>query len=183
MSSRDQKSDKVYAQLYLPKSLYDAIQLARKEKRRYNGRQFSNGLAFELGAQILLGIAENEEDILKQKLEDLEIHQTSINHQIHLTREQLERLEANNELIRVKGIKERQSLESLASKIVDSWDSIVLYKDQKNIDFIVRHFEGKLTRDKVVAVFPSKYEPAPTYEKAFNIASDLLAYEGDGLNV
>src|SRR5271169_4522510 len=108
MSSRDQKSDKVYAQLYIPKNLYDAVQLARKEKRRYNGQQFSNGLAFKLGAQILLGMAENEEDILKQKLEDLEIHQNSISSQRHLIREQLERLEANNKFIRAKNIKERQ---------------------------------------------------------------------------
>lgn len=183
MSSRGQKSDKVYAQLYLPKSLYDAIQLARTEKRRYNGRQFSNGLAFELGAQILLGIAENEEDILKQKLEDLEIHQTSINHQIHLINEQLERLEVKKKSIRAKDLKERQEVELLASKIVNSWDSIVLYKDKKNIDFIVRHFEGKLTRDKVAAIFPSIYEPAPTYETAFQIASDFLGYEGDGFDV
>ena len=91
MSLRSQKSDKVYAQLYIQKVLYDAMQNARKGKRRYNGRQFSNGLAFELGAQILLGTAENEEDVLKQKLEDIEIQQNSLNSQKQLICEQLER--------------------------------------------------------------------------------------------
>jgi hypothetical protein len=183
MSSRNQKSDKIYVNVYIPKNLRDSIQSAKNEGRRYCGRQFSNGLAFELGAKVLLGIAENEEDILKQKLDDLEIHQNSISSQRHLIREQLERLEANNEFIRAKNIKEKQDVELLASKIVDSWDSIVLYKDQKKIDFLVLHFEGKLIRDKVAAIFPSTYEQAPTYEEAFHIASDLLAYEGDGLNV
>jgi hypothetical protein len=59
----------------------------------------------------------------------------------------------------------------------------VIYREKKNIDLIVTRFEGKLTRDKVVAVFPLKYEPAPTHETAFQIASDLLGYEGDELNV
>jgi|SRR5271157_2952268 len=183
MGSIGQKSNKRYAHLYIPKDFHDAIQLSRKEKRRYNGRQFSNSLAFELGAQILLGIAENEEDILKQKLEDLEIQRNSINSQTRLINEQLERLEVKKEFIQAKILKEKQDVELLAAKIIDSWDSIVLYKDQKNIDFIVTHFEGKLTRDKVAAIFPLKYEPAPTNEKAFQIASGLLGYEGDGSDV
>ena len=127
MSSRGQKTDKIYVSVYLSKDLHNSLQLARKEKRRYNGRQFSNSLAFELDAQILLGIAENEEDILKQKLENLEIQQNSINSQTHLINEQLERLKAKNEYSQAKNIKERQNIELLASKIVDSWDFIVLY--------------------------------------------------------
>ena len=183
MSSRNQKSDKIYANLYIPKNLRDSIQDAKNEGRRYCGRQFSNGLAFELGAQILLGVAENEEDILKQKLENLEIQQNSISSQKYLIREQLERLEANNEFIQAKNLKERQAVELLASKIIESWDSVVIYREKKNIDLIVTRFEGKLTLDKVAAIFPSTYEPAPTYETAFQIASDLLGYEGDGSDV
>ena len=94
MSSRNQKSDKIYVNLYIPKNLRDSIQDAKNEGRRYYGRQFSNGLAFELGAKVLLGIAENEEDTLKQKLEDLEIHQTSINSQRNLINEKLEKLKS-----------------------------------------------------------------------------------------
>lgn len=183
MSSRNQKSDKVYVNLYIPKNLRDSIQNAKNEGRRYCGRQFSNGFAFELGAKVLLGIAENEEDILKKKLEDFEIHQNSISSQRHLINEQLERLEVKKKSIRAKDLKERQEVELLTSKIIESWDSIVLYKNKKNIDFIVLHFEGKLTLDKVAAIFPSIYEPAPTYETAFQIASDLLGYEGDGFGV
>ncbi len=149
MSSRGYKSEKIYVSLYIPKNLRDAIQNARNEGRRYNGRQFSNGLAFELGTQILLGVAENEEDILKQKLEDLDIQHNSINSQTHLIREQLEGLKARNELIEAKVIEEKADVELLAAKIRDLWDPIVLYKDRKNIDFIVRCFEGKLTREKI----------------------------------
>ena len=183
MSSRGQKTDKIYASVYLSKDLHNCLQLARKEKRRYNGRQFSNSLAFELGAQILLGIAENEEDILKKQLEDLEIQQNSINSQTSLINEQLEKLEAKKKFIQTQGMKERQDVELLALKIVDSWNFIVLYGEKKRIDYIVSYFEGKLTRDKVAAIFPSKYKPAPIYEEAFQIASGLLGYEGDLGNV
>jgi hypothetical protein len=183
MSSVGRKSEKIYAHLYLRKDLHDAIQNGRRDKKRYDGRLFSNGLAFELGADILLGVAENEEDVLKQKLEDIEIHQNSINSQRYIIREQLEKFEAKKKSIQDQGIKERQDVELLASKIIDLWDSIVLYKNTKNIDFIVRHFEGKLIWDKVASMFPLKYEPAPSSETAFQIAASLLEYEGDGWNV
>lgn len=92
----------------------------------------------------------------------------------------MERFEAKKKSIRAQGLKEKQDVELLASKIIDLWDSVVIYKDKKNIDFIVNYFEEKLTRDKVAAIFPSQYEPAPTYKEAFQIASGLLGYEGCG---
>jgi hypothetical protein len=180
MNSIGQKSAKKYAQLYISKDLHNSIQLARKDGRRYNGKLFSNGLAFEMGAHILLETAESEEDILKQKLEDIKIKQNSLNIQKRLTNEQLKGLEVKKEFTLARDIKDKQDVELLVSKIVDSWDSIVLYREKKNIDFIITQFEGKLTRDKVAAIFPLKYEPAPTYEEAFQIASGLLGYVGDG---
>jgi hypothetical protein len=95
----------------------------------------------------------------------------------------LEKFEAKKKSIRAQCLKERQDVELLASKIVDFWDSIVICGEKKNIDFIVTHFEGKLTRDKIAAIFPSKYMSVPTYEEAFYIASGLLGYEGDGSDV
>ena len=183
MSSRDQKSEKIYISVYASKELCNAIQDARKEGRRCNGRQFSNSLAYELGVQTLLGINDSEEDILKQEIEDLKIQQNSIHLQINKKRELLAESEAKNKSNHDKNIKERQEVELLTSKIRESWNPIVIYREMKHIDFIVTHFKEKLTREKVAAIFPSKYEPTPTYEKVFQIASDLLGYNGDGSNV
>lgn len=183
MSSGSQKSENINVNVYVSKNLRDSIQDAKKEGRSYHGKLFTNGLAFELGAKILLGIAENEEEIAKQKLEDLEIQKNSINSQICLMNEQLERSEAKKKSIRAQCLKEKQDVELLASKIINLWDSVVIYKDKKNIDFIVNYFDGKLTREKVESVFPSKYEPVPTHEEAFQIASCLLGYKGDVGNV
>jgi hypothetical protein len=183
VNTKSQKLNKKYAHLYILKDLHDAIQLARKENRRYNGRLFSNALAFELGAEILLGVSESEEDILKQKLGDLEIQQHSINSQTSLINEQLERLGVKKDLIRANAIKEKQDAELLASKIIDFWDYIALYGKKEYIDFIVAHFEGKLTRDQVAVIFPLKYEPAPTFEKCLQMASALLDMKEVAINV
>jgi hypothetical protein len=173
------KSGKKYVNVYMDATLAQAIQDARDSGRRYKGKLASYTLCIELGAGMLLGIKDNEADIIQQKLDDLDIKQSLIESERTLLREQL----ANVKIRQVAEIREideeRQTVQQLADEIVKLWDQILLKKQKQYITYLVG-LSPKLEKDKVEAIFPSRYQPAPAPDRAFQIAGKLLGYSGVG---
>jgi hypothetical protein len=158
-----------------PVCLVDAIQDARSAKRRYKDKIFSNRLAYEIGAKILLEIDDDEEEeVLDQRLADLEIQQSLINNQKRLLLDKKEKRNAEKKKKEVEILKGQQDIETLALKLNEYWEKITVFKQKECIGFILNSFPGRLTKGDVSAVFPDGSSQAPTHEEALQIATDLL---------
>jgi hypothetical protein len=172
-------SGKTYIPVYTHAHLAKAIQDGKAANRRYKGRIFSYALAFEIGANILLGIQDSEADIIQEKLDELDIKQSLIDSERTLLREQL----ANVKLRQVAEIKEideeKQTVQQLADEIIKLWDKITLKKQKQYINHLVE-LSPKLDKQTVEAIFPMRYQPAPAPDRAFQIAGKLLGYHGVG---
>lgn len=161
-----------------PACLVDAIQDARNAKRRYKDKIFSNRLAYEIGAKVLLEIDDDEEEeVIDQRLADLEVQQTLINSQKRLLLEKKEKRKADKKKKEEETLKKQLEIETLASKIREYWEDITVFKEKKCIGFIVNACPDKLTREKVTSIFPDSMIPIPSEEEAFRIAIDLLGAE------
>lgn len=158
------------------KNLVDGIQAGRLAGKRYKDKKFSNRLAFEIGAKVLLGIDdEEEEEVLDQRLADLEIQQSLIDNQKKLLLEKKEKRQAQKKKKEEEVLKSQQEIESLAAKINEYWEPITVFKQKECIGFILNAFPDRLAREKVSAVFPDEAAaPVPTYEEALHIATNLL---------
>lgn len=157
-------------------NLVDALQAARKAGRRYKDKGFSNRLAYEIGVKVLLEIEDEEEDeVLDQRLTDLDIQQSLIDNQRKLLIEKKEKRQAQKKKKKEEVLKSQQEIESLATKIIEQWESITVFKQKECIGFILNAFPGRLSRKNISAVFPDEAAASvPTYEEALRIATDLL---------
>ena len=158
-----------------PLCLVDAIQDARNAKRRYKDKMFSNRLVYEIGAKILLEIDDDEaEEYLDQRLTDVAVQISLLNNQKKLLTEKKKERTAEKRRKEEEFIKMQQTIESVASKIREYWEKITLLNKAECIDYIVNICPEKLTRERVVAVFPDRYCPIPTEEEALQRATSLL---------
>ncbi len=159
----------------VPKSLANAIQEARNKYEKFKGERISNRIIYNIGARVFLGIGDKNEEILHQKIKEIEVQENIIHSHKNLLLEQLDRCEAEKKTNEAEVFKAKQDRELLASEIIAKWDKIALLNQKENINFICNLFPAKLSKDKVKAVFPEKYTQAPTLEKALLTAEDLLS--------
>jgi hypothetical protein len=170
------REDLTKVTLEVPTYLVEAIRDARKAKKRYKGALYSNPLCFIIGAKVLSGLGEEEEEFLDQKLSDIQIQRALLDSEERMLLEQKKVNKAESQVKEAEISKRQQDIERLASMIVDKYKKITLNGRKENIGFIVAAFPDKLTKDKVAAVFAGKFneETVPTYEMALKIAADLL---------
>lgn len=157
-----------------PKSLVDAIQKARKAGKRYKGEVISNRLIYEIGARVYLGIGDETEEVLRHKIEEIEVQENIMRSQKQLLTEELERFEAEKKVKEAEVLKNQQDIETLSLKIIEYWERITSFKQKEYIGFIINLFPEKLTKETVSAIFPNRPSDAPTNEEAFKIATELL---------
>ena len=157
--------------------LHQEILSARKAGRRYGGKLYSCTLAFELGAKILLGREEPEEEAIKQELEEYRIQKASIEQKERMRVEQLQMMEASRVAKISEAEEQNNNIQRLAQKILDVWDYVILYKNNRIIESVVDIDREKLTRAKIEAVFPKRYKEKPTIDEAVKIAVNLLEGE------
>lgn len=157
--------------------LHQSILSARKAGRRYGGKLYSCTLAFELGAKILLGREDSEEEAIRQDIEECKIQKAAIEQKERMRLEQLQMMEASRTAKMLEAAEQNNNIQELAQKIIDAWDDVILYKKNRIIDSILDIDRERLTRSKVEAVFPKRYKNKPTIEEAVVIAVDLLEGE------
>lgn len=157
--------------------LHQEILAARKAGRRYGGKLYSCTLAFELGAKILLGREEPEEESIKQELEEYRIQKAAIEQQERRRVEQLQMMEASRVAKMSEAAEQNNNIQYLAQKIIETWDEVILFKNNRIIDSILDIDRRRLTRSKVEAVFPRRYKDKPTIDEAVVIAVNLLEGE------
>jgi predicted transcriptional regulator len=159
-------------------TLYNDLQVARKAGCMYNGKRFSNRLAYEIGVKVLLGINEKEEEeALKRKLEDVRIKKTLLDNQENLILASLKQHQEKKQKEIEAYAQVEQDVQKLAERIIKDWVSIRILKKIENIGFIVNMFPDRLTKSKVEKVFSEGGLEAPTIEEALEIASNLLGAE------
>lgn len=160
--------------------LHQAIVDARKAGKRQGKKLYSCTLAFELGARILLGLQESEEESIKQDIEEIKIQKAALAQKEHLITEQLRLMEASR-IAKVSNAEEQNNnVQVLAQRIIEVWDDIVIYKKHNLIYGLADIDRARLNNDKIEAVFPKRYSPKPSIDDAVKIAIDLLEGERVG---
>lgn len=157
--------------------LHQSVLAARKAGRRHGGKLISCTMAFELGARILLGLEENEADVIKQEIQELKTQKAEIEQKERLRLEQLRLMEASRAAKISEAEEQNNNVQILAQRIIDVWDAVVLYKKHTLINGIVDIDRTRLNKDKIEAVFPRRYAPKPSIDEAVKIAIDLLEGE------
>ncbi len=156
-------------------SLTSALQACRAAGRQYNSKKFSNRLAYEVGAKVLLGINEKEEEeALKRKLEDVRIKKTLLDNQENLILASLKQHQEKKRKEIEAYAQVEQDVQKLAERIIKDWVSIKILKKTENIGFIVNMFPERLTKSRLEKVFSEGGIEPPTIEEALEIASGLL---------
>jgi hypothetical protein len=158
--------------------LHKSILSARKEGRRYGGKLYSCTLAFELGAKILLGLEESEEDAIKQEIEELKTQKSALDQKERLRVEQLRILEASRTAKMSDASDKNTNVQKLAQRIIEVWDSVVIYRKYNIINSLVDIDVTRLNKAKIQAVFPKNYTVKPSIDEAIRIAINLLDGEG-----
>lgn len=158
----------------VPCYLADGIQKARAAGRTYKGRHVSHSLAYIIGSEVLLGIG--EEEVLEEKLNDLQVQRALIDSQERAILEQQKLSKKESKAKEDETLRKHQEIEKLASMIVEKYRAITLFKKTEEIGYIAAAFPDKLTKGKLAAVFAGGYEDEsePSYEEALSIAKDLL---------
>lgn len=157
--------------------LHQEILAARKAGRRYGGKLYSCTLAFELGAKILLGHEEPEEEAIRQDLEECRIQKAAIEQKERRKIEQLQMMEASRTAKLSEAAEQNNNVQMLANKIISVWDSVIFSKNTMIIESLLDIDRTRLTREKVEAVFPKRYRNKPTIDEAVVIAVNLLEGE------
>lgn len=155
----------------VPWDLADGIQKARDSGKRYKGNLYSYSLAFKIGAMILLDIAD-EENILLQKKNDITIQRSFLDSQERIIDDQLEAIRTKQKAEKEENLRKQEEIERLAAMIRSKYRKITVHKKTENIGYIINAFQGKLTRDKVAALFVKGEEPS--LETALKLAKELL---------
>lgn len=157
--------------------LHKAILAARKAGRRHGDKLVSCTMAFELGVTVLLGREESEEAVIKQDIEDIKTQKAVLEQKERMMLEQLQIMEASREAKMSEAAEQNNNVQRLAQRIIEVWDSIILYKNSRIIESLVDIDRERLTRIKVEAVFPKRYKQKPSIDEAVVIAVDLLEGE------
>lgn len=157
--------------------LHQAILAARKAGRRYGKKLISCTTAFELGARILLGLEENEEETIRQDIEDIKTQKAVIEKKERLMLEQLQLMQASKAAKIIEASDKNNNVQRLAQRILEVWDSVLIYNNHTILESLADIDRTKLTRVKIEAVFPKRYSPKPSIEDAVKIAMDLLEGE------
>lgn len=159
------------------KELHQAVLAARKSGRRYGGKLISCTMAFELGAKILLGLEENEEERLQQDIEELSSQESLISQKKKLRLEQLKMMQASKAAKIEQAAEQNDNVQKLASRILEIWDRVTQLNQRTLIGSLLDIDRVHLTRQKLETIFPKKATPKPSEEVAIRIAFELL--EGD----
>jgi len=161
-------------------SLHKDILAARKAGRRYGGKLYSCTLAFELGAKILLGCEEPEEEAIRQEIEECRVQKAAIDQKEKMRLEQLRMMEASKAAKLSDAAEQNKNVQKLAQRIIDVWDSIVIYKKYTIISSLVEIDKTRLTRPRLEAIFPKNIQQKPSIDEAVKMAVVLLEGEGIG---
>lgn len=157
--------------------LHRAILAARKAGRRHGGKLISCTMAFELGAKILLGLEENEEDVIKQDIEEIQTQKAALEQKERMRLEQLQMMQVSRAAKLEEAAVQNDNVQKLAQRILDVWETVILYKNTKIIESLLDIDRVRLTRHKVEAVFPKRYVERPSIDEAVQIAMTLLEGE------
>ena len=159
-------------------TLYNNLQAARAAGCMYNGKRFSNRLAYEMGVKLLLGISEEEEEeALNQKLADVRIKKTLMDNQEKLLLASLEKRRAKKQQEIKVCSQVEADVQKLADRIIQEWNAVKIYNKAGNIGFIYNMYPTKIDRASLEKVFAEGGLDAPTIEEAQVIASALLGVE------
>ncbi len=151
--------------------LADGIQKARDAGKRYKGNLFSYSLAFEVGARVLLDIAD-EEDILLQQKSDINVQRSLLDSRERIIDDQLKAKKTEKKAEKEEILRKQEDVKRLADMIIDKHQKITIFKKTQHIDYIVNAFSDKLTRDKVAAMFVGNEKPSR--ETALKLATEAL---------
>jgi hypothetical protein len=165
------------------RELHQALLTARRAGRRHGGKLFSCTMAFELGAKILLGLEESEEEVIKQDIEDIKAQKAALEQKERMRLEQLQMMEVSRAAKVSDASGKNNNVQRLAQRILDIWDNVIIYKKYALINGLVEIDKDRLTKERIEAVFPKIYAPKPTIEDAVLIATNLLKYDGEGVDV
>lgn len=172
---------KEYFKLYASSKLHQEMLEARAAGRRHGSKLYSCAMAFELGAKILLGLEEDEEELLQQDIEDLSLKESEIAQKKRLRYEQLKMMQSSKAAKMIEASEQNGNVQKLADRILEIWDNVTLYKKRTLIGSLVNIDNRHLTRAKLEAIFPTTYKNKPTQEDAIKIALDLLGYDGESV--
>jgi hypothetical protein len=154
--------------------LHQAVLKARKEGKRFGGKLISGTMCYELGARIYLGLEENEEEVIKRDLAELDLQEASINQRKRLRSEQLHMVQVSKAAKMIEATDKNETVQRLAQRILDIWDNVTLFQKRSLIGSLVDIDPRHLNRVKLEAIFPNRYAPKPSDDDAVKIAFNLL---------
>lgn len=175
------KDPKKYFKVYASENLYEEIQIARDAGRRHGGKIISNGMCFEIGARILLGMGEDEEEKLQNDLNELLVKESEIAQKKRLKFEQLKTMQTTKAVKLEHAAIQNDNVQKLANRILEVWDNVTILGKRSLIGSLVDIDSAQLNRTKLEAVFPRTYSKKPSDVDAIKIALDLLGYEGESV--
>jgi hypothetical protein len=155
----------------VPLDLADGIQKARDAGKRYNGDLFSYSLAFKVGAMVLLDLSDGEE-ILLQKKNDIMIQRNLLDSQEKIINDRLTAIKTEQKAEKEGFLQKQEEIKKVAHMIISDHEKITLFQKTEHISYIATAFPGKLTRDKVAALFVEKEKPS--LETALKLAKEAL---------
>lgn len=162
------------------KELHQAVLSARKAGRRYGGKLISCTMAFELGAKILLGLEESEEEKIRHDIEELASQESLISQKKKLRLDQLKIMQASKAAKIEQAAEQNDNVQKLANRILEIWDRVTQLNQRTLIGSLVDIDRARLTRQRLETIFPKKATPKPSEEVAIKIAFELLEGEKVG---
>lgn len=160
--------------------IHQSVLAARRAGRRQGGKLISCTMAFELGARILLGTEEKEEDAAKQEIEELMIQKAELEQKVKLKSDQLRLIEASRISKMDEAAEQNDNVQKLAQRIIEVWDNAVNYGKRNIIYSLVDIDRARLNKAKIEAAFPRIVTQRPSIDEAVKIAMDLLEGENIG---
>jgi len=157
--------------------LHQALLAARKAGKRHGGKLISCTMALELGARILLGLEENEEDIIRQDIEEIKTQRAALEQKERMRLEQLRMMEASREAKLSDAAEQNNNVQILAHRIIEIWDNVTILNKRTMIESLVNIDTTRLDKHKLETVFPRRPTPKPSDDEAVRIAYNLLEGE------
>lgn len=154
--------------------LLEAYRTAKEAGGSFNGRGFSDPLAYEIGVKVLLGLGIEDEEAIKQEMEQLKINISALQMRYNILQAKADTIRAHRENKEQEQIKASNDVQRLAELIISSWISVKIVRKPEPISQIVSEFKGKVKKPELEAVFRNGGTEAPTLEEALKIASELM---------
>jgi len=154
--------------------LLEAYRAAKEAGGKYNGRSFSDPLAYEIGVKVLLGLGIEDEEAIRQEMEQIKISMSALQMKYDILQARADTIRAQREATEQKQVKACNDVQKLAECIISNWASVKLFRKSEPISQIVVEFEGKVKKPALEAVFKNGGTEAPTLEEALKIASELM---------